>query len=239
MKRQNVFGTAISLLVLIVLISGCTSGQTGGPSATGMPSMDMSTGTATPAAATTPAISPGPASGQGVTSTSLFDHAGFTWYQYEISSGTMGMPMTHTYKYSNATYQEQPARHANITMDMLPAMLIYLDIWSNAPGDRTFNIHEIAYENGKQTKDADIDAANYTKWEVADLASPKFTTASLQPAGTESLTLGSKTYVATKYAGIAGEQQYTYWVSREVPVPLKLLVHDAKGDTIYELAGWG
>lgn len=237
--RILLYGTAITLLVVIVLISGCTSGPAAGPSATPMPPMDMPMGTASPGATAAPAISQVPASGQGIAPASLFDAARFTWYQYKITSGAMGMPMTHTYRYENGTYQGLPARHANITMDMLPDLLIYLDIWSSSADGRTLSIHEIAFGNGVQTKNADIDVANYTKWEGVDLASPKFTTASLQSAGTEAVTVGIRTYSATKYAGAAGAQQYMYWVSQDAPVPVKLLVRDAKGDTTYELAGWG
>jgi hypothetical protein len=239
MKRQFAYGTAISLVVLIVLISGCASGVSGGPSATGAPSMNMPLGTATPEAASTPAVTQAQASGTGITSASLFDLVRFAWYQYKITAGTMGVSMTHTYGYSNETYMGRPARHVNITMDMLPDLLIYLDIWSNTSDDRTINIHEIAFENGKQTKNADIDSVNYTKWEVADLASPKFSAALMQQAGIEALTLGSRTFGTIKYTGVVGEQQFTYWVSQDIPVPVKLLVHDAKGDTIYELVGWG
>lgn len=239
MKRQCLFGTAISLLVLIVLISGCTSGPAGEPAATGAPSIDMPMGTATPAATGVPAVSPGPAAGEGISTASLFDHAKFTWYQYKITAGAMGMPMTHTYKYDDVTYQGQQARHANITMDMLPDALVYLDIWTDILDGGTLNVHEIAFSNGIMTKNADIDTANYTKWEGTDLASPQFTAALLQPTDTEAVTVGDRTYMATKYAGTAGDQQYTYWASQDLPVPVKFAVHDAKGDTTYELTGWG
>jgi hypothetical protein len=233
MKRQYVYGIALAILAVIVLISGCTSGQAGGPPATDMPPMDMPMGTSMPAA------SPVPASGEGIAPASLFDAGGFSWYQYKISSGAMGMPMTHTYRYENVTYRGQPARHVNITMDMLPDLLVFADIWRDAADGSTINVHETAFANGRQTVNADVDAANYTKWEGADLASPEFATAPLQPSSTELVTTEAGKYMATRYAGAAGGQQYTYWVSQGVPVPVKLLVHDANGDTSYELSGWG
>jgi hypothetical protein len=239
MKRFYVCGAAVSLPVLIVLISGCTSGPADEPAATGMSPMDMSGDMATPVATTGPATSQGPVAGQGIMPASLFDHARFVWYQYKISAGSMGMPMVHTYRYDNVTYLGRQARHANITMDMLPDALIYLDIWTDARDGVPLSIHEIAFDHGSLSKNADIDSANYSKWEAADLASPKFTAASLQPAGAETVTAGSKTYAATKYTGVTGGQTYTYWVSRDVPVPVKLIVHDAKSDTIYVLSGWG
>ncbi len=182
-----------------------------------------------------PVVSQGPEA----SSSALFDHSRFVWYQYKISSGMMGMPMIHTYKYDNVMYNGQPASHANITMDMLPHMLIYLDIWSKPYDNSTLKIHEVAYEMGNLTKDVDIDAGNYTKWEGEDLASPKFLAATLQASGTASVTIDNKTYTTIKYTGVAGDKQYTYWASQDVPVPVKFVVRDSKDDTIYELSGWG
>jgi hypothetical protein len=146
--------------------------------------------------------------------------------------------MVHTYRYTTETVSGQPANRANITMDMLPGMLIYLDIWSKLSDGSALKVHEILFEDGTLTKNADIDTANFSKWEGEDLASPKFANAPLSASGSETVAIGNKTYAATKYTGISGDVMYTYWSAKDVPVPVKFVVHD-KDDTVYELTGWG
>lgn len=178
----------------------------------------------------------------GISAASLFDHSKFTWYQYKISSSDMmGMSMVHTYRYSQETVDGTPAIHANITMDMRPETLIYLDIWSRPPDDTVLKIHEIVYKMGNRTKDIDIDPGNYSKFAGEDLASPSFTEAVLSPSGTESVTANNKTFAATKYSGGTSDTQYVYWTSPGVPMPVKFTVHDKEldSDSTFELTGWG
>jgi|AGTN01.2.fsa_nt_gi hypothetical protein len=223
--KQSI-GSIIALIVTlssVVIVSGCA---TSAPEAT-----------PTPAPAATPASTATPTPISGVTPASLFDHARFDWYQYRIS-GMMGMSMVHTYRYANETVDSQPASHVNVTMDMLPETLIYLDIWSKPSDGGALKIHEILIKDGIVARDFDIDAANFSKWEGEDLASPKFANAILSASGSETVTIGNKTYEATKYTGASGDARYTYWSVKDVPVPLKFLVQDGQ-DTEYVLTGWG
>ena len=230
MKRQYATMIAISLFVFIVSISGCVSSQGGQPT----------TGATTEISASTPTVIPGSTSGQGITSGSLFDRSRFSWYQYKVdSSDMMGMPMVHTYNYSTVTLNRQKANLFNFTMDMLPSTLLYIDIWSNPADNSTLRIHEIVYKNGNLTKNADIDAGNYTKFEGEDLASQKFLKDTLSPEGSETVTIGDKTYSTTKYTNGAADEQFTFWVSKDVPVPVKILDHTNDSDTTYELNSWG
>jgi hypothetical protein len=233
MTRQYVYIIAISLLVLIVSISGCVSNQAAVPAATADATMKMPAATMAAVVAT---VSPG----SGVQSDSLFDRSKFTWYQYKVdSSDMMGMPMVHTYNYSTDMLNGQMADHFNFTMDMRPSTLLYIDIWSNPADNSTLKIHEIVYKNGNLTKNADIDAGNYSKFVGEDLASPNFLKDTLSPAGSETVTIGDKTYTATKYTNDATDEQFTFWVSKDVPVPVKILDHMNDSDTTYELTSWG
>ncbi len=223
---KHSIGSLIALIVTltaVVIVSGCATST---PAATPTPAH---------AATPTPTVTPTPAS--NVTPASLFDHAKFDWYQYRIS-GMMGMPMVHTYRYADETVDGQTVNHVNITMDMLPETLIYLDIWSKPSDGSALKIHEILIKDGKVSSDFDIDAANFSKWEGEDLASPKFANASLIYSDIETVTIDNKTYEATKYTGASGDIRYTYWSVKDVPVPVKFLVHDEQ-DTEYVLTCWG
>jgi hypothetical protein len=150
-----------------------------------------------------------------------------------------GMSMIHTYKYTSETLNGQQALHANITQDMRPQMLVYFDIWSNPSDNSILKIHETVYKMGNLTFDSDFAPANYSSFAGEDLASPQFSTAQLVATGSDSLTIGNTTYATTIYTGSSGGQQYTYWVSQDVPVPVKFNVQDNMGSTTYELSGWG
>ena len=219
----------IASLLAIVLVSGCTGSDT---------VMLTSTVSATP----TPTVS------QSVTSSSFFDTSQFTWYQYNITPSYQPNNMIYTYRYSNETIDGQPARHVNITMDTPPDMLTYIDIWTSQSDGSILKAHETSYSMGQLSLDANIAAANYSSIEGDDLASHEFTTAQLTPAPTTShypgyanVTFANTTYKATKYTGSSGSLQYTFFVVKSVPVPLKFAVLNTSigvGQTYY-LTAWG
>jgi hypothetical protein len=94
MKFSHISLIAVMLVVIAVIVAGCTGSSPATPS-----------GTATPAAGTTTSGSSGPATTQAaaVSGAGLFGSLNYNWVEYKMSTGTGSDAMTIFYKYNKQT----------------------------------------------------------------------------------------------------------------------------------------
>jgi hypothetical protein len=215
-------------------VAGCTG--TSSPAVTTTPGGQA---TATPPAGTT---TPG-GSSTGMLS-SLYQAGKYTWYEYKMASSFGDFNVKS--EYSTASYGGVPnAKYLKYTMVMGKGtpqeMTTIYDLYYN--GDTFLGGHMKMVSGGQTLSDQDIKAGDstYSKMDPGNSISSSGGNVALVNAGADTVTVPAGTYACTKYTVSSGDYRGAYWVAPNVPMPVKMVMTDSKGEVTgsMELVGWG
>jgi len=212
---------AISLVLVAMVVAGCTSSSPNAPTAA------PTQGTA----ATTSATTTTTATSNAGKLPSLYQDGKFKTYEYKITSGLGNFDSKYTY--DTASYGGVAnARHVKYEMGSSGAMSTY-DLYYDGtkflggthtmPGGTPKDLGTSGWGGGQ------VDNAI----EVAGMGA--YT--AITNAGSESVTVPAGTYNCTKYTSTGDEYAGTYWVTPDVPVPVKMVLNDKDLGT-FELESW-
>jgi hypothetical protein len=219
-------GVILALIVVAAAVCGCASG----PAATPVP-----TGTT----ASQPIAGPGVAK-----SGSLFDTGRLKWFEYRLTtSGERGRPAASDirYDYVTSVINGITVKDDRVTMKVAdPGIVLTMDSYYDLVTGRQVGNYRKMVSDDIAVSDRDL-AAIDDRYRSSDIAGT-FATGDwpLTGTGTGVVIVDGKTYMCTRYSvGSAGEHG-TAWVSRDIPVPVKIeSISAAEGTSTWELIGWG
>jgi len=215
------------IMVAVLIVSGCiclpgTHAPVAGQ-AVATPSA-VPSGDASPSAIPEQA-SPSPASARAI---HPFDPGRAAWVEYKESDPGGGSASDVRLDYSDRTVNGMSVRTVKRTVSYSSSGSD--DGYSYDPDSNTLNVKTMGSSSSSSTgTESSIDQmkANDPVLASADLV---FT-----PEGTETVTVPGGTYECDKYTASFKGDDYTYWASGDVPVPIKI----AYENKIMELEGWG
>ena len=229
----------VSVLAIAVAIAGCTSSGNGGTSTVN----PTSTGaTATPL----------PAIGSTLTVNSMLDLSNVHWYKYQITpSGTVvdlgkgfttaGASMTQQWNF-NVNYNGQNADEV-IGTGTYPSngdTGTTAEYVSHSDHSQVLGGNMTVSKNGNVIYQGDITPSLIEFQSLLDMTNSSYSGEhTVTYGGTQSVTVPSGTYTATKYM-YTGNYNLTIYTAPGVPIPVKVTAVSPSG-TIYdtELTGWG
>jgi hypothetical protein len=227
-------------VTIALAVSGCSGGSgTATPTPTPAPAGQPTAGTATPAP--TPGTSAPSNAGQ------LYNTGDLHAYSYRTTSVVNGQTSTITYGigYADATYSGVAARHTTISYDMpasgdTPATQFVIDAYASKADGSTLGGHMKMVAGGQTILDADIPASQASTYTQNDVATTgESGSSALTNSGTETITVGGKSYACTKYTYSSGGSTSTVWYTPQAPMPVKSQLTDDKGNSYTtELISW-
>ncbi len=223
---------ALLLVLIAMVVAGCTTTTTSPAAST------PASATTTPAGATaTPAASA--AASTAPSQVSLFNMGGFSWYEYKMTM--QGMDVTTKIAYDKASYSGvSNARHMKSTMTMgegAQSMVTESDLYYNPTSNALLGGHSKVSMGGSVLSEQDI-APGDAKYAESD-PTVQSTAAVPVMAGVESVTVPKGTYTATKYTVTSKDGTASYWTAAGVPVPVQMVVSSGGSDVTMQLVNYG
>lgn len=186
--------------------------------------------------------------GKTINSSELCHPDQFSWYTYDQLAywvSETNPPVTRvTVDYGNGTYNGSPCLRETVThrsgYGTATCFTQINDWYFDADGKWIADEFRI-YENGVFRNNGTFNDRNYTYQKRVFLLPYDLPIA---PRGTETITVGNKTYVCDKYYlpdhnidGTGSGYRITYWFADGIPVPVK--VQPARENAVFELVDWG
>lgn len=185
--------------------------------------------------------------GKTINTSELYYPDQFSWYTYDQLAcwvSETDPPVTRiTTEYDNQTYNGTLCLHERNTYASrgTPANLIQINDWYFDADGQWIADHFRSFDNGTFRNNGTFNDHNYTYQKRVFLLPYGLPIA---PRGTETITVGNKTYVCDKYYlpdhNIGGKgmgYRITYWFADGIPVPVK--VQPARENAVFELVDWG
>lgn len=210
-------GTLLVLIVAVAAVCGCASSP--------------------------PATGPGPTATPGVLrSSALIDVGRIHWFEYHMATvdGVGATASDIRFDYTTSVIAGIVVKDDRMTMKMgQGSTQVVLDSYYDPASNTQVGSHMLMTSEGTTVMDQNL-AAMEDQYRSSDIESILSSSDwPLSDAGTEVVTIDGKPYTCTRYLmGDAGEYG-TAWVSRGVPVPVKIELRSASGTSTWELSGWG
>jgi hypothetical protein len=186
--------------------------------------------------------------GKTINTSELYQTDKFSWYTYDVIKywENQNDPPTRrmTIEYGNGTYDGIPCLRETHTYRVINDTLnwpIQTNHWYFDSDGKWIADEFQAYESGVFRNNGTHNDRNYTYQKRVFLLPYGLPIA---PRGTETITLGNKTYDCRKYYlpdhnidGVGQGYRITYWFADGIPVPVK--VQPARENAVFELVDWG
>jgi hypothetical protein len=223
MKIKTLNIVAIMLIMLVVVIAGCTS-------------KSPSSANSTSASGSSATSSSSQQVGSTVNSSSVFG-TNYNWIQYQVTGNFRGNETQTNTKIerSMGDYKGTQAVHLKITSTSSRGRDMVSDIYYDKDKNSILGGTTTMTFNG-QTRTREIPAIQLSGQGFNNFNEE----ATLTFEGTESVTVPAGTYPsASKYTKSVNETTVTYWAASGVPVPVKEMTSSPRGSSNMELVGWG